>query len=126
MHKVNRYYFAGGIAKHWVFAGCYNLTAIVLPEGLSSIGKNAFACCKSLTTITVPAYGAVDLKGMVLQRLRLQALLHLVAQRFLTVAVLLLPALLHLVTRRLLQVALPQLKNQLKKQNQGVQSCDSS
>ena len=30
------------------------LTSIVLPDGLSSIGKNTFESCRSLTSITIP------------------------------------------------------------------------
>ncbi|MBO4999180.1 MAG: leucine-rich repeat domain-containing protein [Lachnospira sp.] len=36
------------------FMWCDNLTSIELPEGLVSIGRNAFACCQNLTDITIP------------------------------------------------------------------------
>ena len=36
------------------FYGCYSLTAITIPEGVTSIGDKAFYGCRSLTDITIP------------------------------------------------------------------------
>ena len=36
------------------FYGCSSLTTINIPEGVTSIGSGAFANCSSLTTITIP------------------------------------------------------------------------
>lgn len=37
-----------------MFAGCKNLTNIILPDELYSIGDNAFSGCENLTSITIP------------------------------------------------------------------------
>jgi hypothetical protein len=39
-----------------VFSGCYTLTAITLPSGLTSIGNYAFCHCSSLTEVVIPAH----------------------------------------------------------------------
>ena len=36
------------------FVWCSSLTAITIPEGVTSIGKSAFSSCRSLTAITLP------------------------------------------------------------------------
>ena len=36
------------------FGGCYDLTSIIIPEGVTSIGGNAFGTCMSLTSIIIP------------------------------------------------------------------------
>lgn len=36
------------------FEGCLNLTSIILPESITSIGKDAFSYCRSLTSINIP------------------------------------------------------------------------
>ena len=33
---------------------CYSLASVTLPEGLESIGKNAFYQCYSLASVTLP------------------------------------------------------------------------
>ena len=38
----------------FTFYDCSNLTAITIPEGVTSIGDNAFYNCSSLTTINIP------------------------------------------------------------------------
>ena len=35
------------------FDGCYDLTSIIIPEGVTSIGFGAFSFCESLTSITI-------------------------------------------------------------------------
>ena len=35
----------------YAFQNCTNLTSVVIPSGVTSIGSNAFSLCKSLTTI---------------------------------------------------------------------------
>ncbi len=48
------------------FSGCSSLTGIQLPKGLTTIGQNAFYSCRSLTNIEIPEgvtsieYGAFD------------------------------------------------------------------
>jgi hypothetical protein len=40
---------------HWAaFAECSSLTAITIPDGVTSIGRDAFHGCSSLTAITIP------------------------------------------------------------------------
>lgn len=39
----------------WAFQGCENLTNVVVPEGVRSIGKNAFQDCYNLTDIVIPS-----------------------------------------------------------------------
>jgi hypothetical protein len=36
------------------FGGCASLTGINIPNGVTSIGNNAFAACTSLASITIP------------------------------------------------------------------------
>ena len=36
------------------FAGCFSLTAVAMPEGLTSIGEGAFVGCFFLRTVTLP------------------------------------------------------------------------
>jgi len=45
----------GGVAKGIAFMECEHLREVVLNEGLQVIGKEAFDCCKSLTSITFPS-----------------------------------------------------------------------
>ncbi len=40
--------------KDRAFRGCEGLTAITIPDGVTSIGSNAFAVCTGLTSITIP------------------------------------------------------------------------
>lgn len=36
------------------FYQCYNLTSIVIPDGIKTIGNNAFSFCNQLTTVDIP------------------------------------------------------------------------
>ena len=38
-----------------MFANCTGITGVILPEGVTKIGYNAFYSCYNLTSITVPA-----------------------------------------------------------------------
>ena len=38
----------------WAFYGCSGLTSITIPNGVTSIGENAFNSCSGLTSITIP------------------------------------------------------------------------
>ena len=48
---MNNYY---GVNVPWVDFR-ENITSVVLPEGMTTIGKNAFFSCSNLTSITIPA-----------------------------------------------------------------------
>ena len=37
------------------FANCKNITSVIIPEGVTSIGMYAFLSCRNLTSITIPA-----------------------------------------------------------------------
>jgi hypothetical protein len=37
------------------FSNCSSLTSIVIPEGVKSIGREAFYHCTSLTSVTIPS-----------------------------------------------------------------------
>lgn len=43
------------VTRYGVFAGCSNLTEIILPSGIKTIGENAFYECENLTSISLPA-----------------------------------------------------------------------
>ena len=43
------------IINEEVFQNCLNLTNVVIPEGVMSIGKYAFSGCRDLTSVTLPA-----------------------------------------------------------------------
>ena len=38
----------------WAFYCCSSLTSVIIPEGVTSIGDSAFYCCSSLTSVTIP------------------------------------------------------------------------
>ena len=38
----------------WAFSWCSSLTSVTIPESVTSIGEAAFAVCSSLTSITIP------------------------------------------------------------------------
>lgn len=44
----------GGTIDNYAFSGCNNLTSIVLPSDVISIGAYAFYCCSNLTNFTIP------------------------------------------------------------------------
>ena len=35
------------------FSGCYNITSVVIPDGVTTIGKNAFTDCDELTSLLI-------------------------------------------------------------------------
>jgi len=43
------------ISDGLAFSGCTNLTGIILPSGITSIGASAFSGCNSLASITLPS-----------------------------------------------------------------------
>lgn len=45
----------GGFFDEAAFYDCIKLFSIALPEGVTSIGRNAFDGCHSLTNITIPS-----------------------------------------------------------------------
>jgi len=47
---------------HGTFYDCRNLTGIILPASVTSIGGNAFYYCANITSITIPA-GVTSIKG---------------------------------------------------------------
>lgn len=60
----NRDYIKGVVIEEGVtavgsnaFDLCYNLTSVTLPESITSIGYRAFAGCHALTTVTLPEQG---------------------------------------------------------------------
>ena len=36
------------------FSGCYNITSVVIPDGVTTIGSSAFRSCSSLTSVVIP------------------------------------------------------------------------
>ena len=45
----------------WDFKGCYSLTSVTIPNGVTSIGRYAFIACSSLTRLTVPTTVTADM-----------------------------------------------------------------
>jgi hypothetical protein len=41
--------------KDYAFYECVGLTSVIIPDGVGSIGENAFAFCGALTNVTIPA-----------------------------------------------------------------------
>ncbi|MDD4110817.1 MAG: leucine-rich repeat protein, partial [Clostridia bacterium] len=52
--KLTKVTITGGEIKYGAFSNCSNLTAITLPEEVSSIGDKAFYNCTSLTSLNMP------------------------------------------------------------------------
>ena len=50
--SVHNYKYADDTCH--VFFGCTSLETVILGNGIESIGADAFSCCKSLTSITIP------------------------------------------------------------------------
>ena len=40
--------------SNFAFSECINLTSIIIPDSVKSIGEEAFYCCSNLTSITIP------------------------------------------------------------------------
>ena len=49
------YYTSNDVIGHHAFAGCRGLTSLTLPAGITEIGDYAFAGCRGLTSLTLPA-----------------------------------------------------------------------
>lgn len=49
---VNGYAVKG--LSDYAFSRCENLTSVVIPDGITSIGKSTFSGCKGLTSIVIP------------------------------------------------------------------------
>ena len=45
-----------------VFNDCHSLKSLVIPDGVTSIGEDAFASCESLKSLVIPA-SVVNIKG---------------------------------------------------------------
>lgn len=52
--KLKKATITGGKILDGAFSECVMLTTIILPNGITSIGKNAFEQCSGLMTITIP------------------------------------------------------------------------
>ena len=55
---LSMYATIGGVAVTSIgdhaFAGCGELTSVVIPDGMTSIGSLAFSQCHKLTSVTIP------------------------------------------------------------------------
>ena len=49
----------------YAFAGCFELTRVILPESIESIGKYAFAGCSKLQEINIPKHTRIASKAFV-------------------------------------------------------------
>ena len=54
-YNFNYYYTSNDIIGSYAFYGCYRLTSLTLPVGITSIGERAFYGCYRLTSLTLPA-----------------------------------------------------------------------
>ena len=49
------YYTSNDVIGSYAFYGCYGLTSLNLPAGITEIDSHAFWCCYGLTSLTLPA-----------------------------------------------------------------------
>ena len=54
-YNYNYYYTSNDIIGSYAFYGCYRLTSLTLPAGITEIGEGAFRDCFGLTSLTLPA-----------------------------------------------------------------------
>ena len=50
-----------GLENNGAFEDCARLSSVVLPEGMTAIGKRAFFCCEALKNVVIP-YGVTEIK----------------------------------------------------------------
>ena len=46
---------SGDNIVNYAFSGCENLRSVIIPEGITKIGRNAFSNCKTLSEIVLPS-----------------------------------------------------------------------
>ena len=54
-NNYNKYYTSNDVIGSYAFSGCYRLTSLTLPDGITEIGDEAFQFCRGLTSLPLPA-----------------------------------------------------------------------